>query len=107
MNIGNANDYNYGTVGDYRDKINPVNGQTYYGIERAPASVSQYFSTEQEGKGTCVQIRTSGYCRFADREIDPAILNGEKSINVTGILTLYQGKIQVTVNNITDITVNE
>lgn len=107
VNIGNANDYNYGTVGDYRDKINPVNGQTYYGIERAPASVSQYFSTEQEGKGTCVQIRTSGYCRFADREIDPAILNGEKSINVTGILTLYQGKIQVTVNNITDITVNE
>lgn len=107
VNIGNANDYNYGTVGDYKNKINPVNGQSYYGIERAPASVSQYFSTEQGGQGFCVQIRTSGYCRFADTEIDPAVLAGEKSINVTGILTLYQGKIQVTVNNITDIEYNE
>ncbi len=107
VNIGNANDYNYGTVGDYKNKINPVNGQSYYGIERAPASVSQYFSTEQGGQGICVQIRTSGYCRFADTEIDPAVLAGEKSINVTGILTLYQGKIQVTVNNITDIEYNE
>ena len=107
VNIGNANDYNYGTVGDSKNKINPVNGQSYYGIERAPASVSQYFSTEQGGQGICVQIRTSGYCRFADTEIDPAVLAGEKSINVTGILTLYQGKIQVTVNNITDIEYNE
>ena len=107
VNIGNANDYNYGTVGDYKNKINPVNGQSFYGIERAPASVSQYFSTEQGGQGICVQIRTSGYCRFADTEIDPAVLAGEKSINVTGILTLYQGKIQVTVNNITDIEYNE
>ena len=107
VKIGNANDYNYGTVGDYKNKINPVNGQSYYGIERAPASVSQYFSTEQGGQGICVQIRTSGYCRFADTEIDPAVLAGEKSINVTGILTLYQGKIQVTVNNITDIEYNE
>lgn len=107
VNIGNANDYNYGTVGDYKNKVNPVNGQPYYGIERAPASVSQYFSTAQGGQGACVQIRTSGYCRFADTEIDPAVLAGEKSINVTGILTLYQGKIQVTVNNITDIEYNE
>lgn len=106
VNIGNANDYNYGTVGDYRDRINPVNGQPYYGIDRSPYSVSQYFSTEQGGKGTCVQIRTSGYCRFADTEIDPQVLSGSRSINVTGILTLYQGKIQVTVNNITDITFN-
>ena len=106
VNIGNAGDYNYGTVGDYKNRINPVNGQPYYGIDRSPYSVSQYFSTEQGGKGTCVQIRTSGYCRFADTEIDPKVLSGERSINVTGILTLYQGKIQVTVNNITDITLN-
>lgn len=107
VNIGNANDYNYGKVGDYRDKLNPISGEGYYGIERNAYSVSQYFSTAQGGNGTCVQIRTSGYCRFADTEIDPAVLAGEKSINVTGILTLYQGKIQVTVNNITDIVYNE
>ena len=106
VKIGNANDQNYGTVGDYREKINPVNGKSYYGIERAPASVSQYFNTQKDREGTCVQIRTSGYCRFADTEIDPAVLNGEKTINVTGILTLYQGKVQITVNNITDIEYN-
>lgn len=107
VSIGNAGDYNYGKVGDYRDKIDPISGDPYDGIERNAYSVSQYFSTAQGGKGTCVQIRTSGYCRFADTEIDPAVLAGEKSINVTGILTLYQGKIQVTVNNITDIVYNE
>ena len=106
VDIGNANDYNYGTVGDYKDKIDPISGEGYYGIDRAPYSVSQYFSTEPGGAGICVQIRTSGYCRFADTEIDPAVLSGDKTINVTGILTLYQGRIQVTVNNITDITVN-
>ena len=105
--IGNANDDNYGNVGDYKDIIDPISGEGYYGIDRAPYSVSQYFSTEPDGKGECVQIRTSGYCRFADTEIDPAVLSGDKTINVTGILTLYQGRIQVTVNNITDITVND
>ena len=105
--IGNANDQNYGSVGDYKDRINPVNGQPYYGIERAPASVSQYFSTMPEGAGTCVQIRTSGYCRFADTEVRQEVLDGTMSINVTGILTLYQGKVQITVNNITDIEYND
>ena len=107
VKIGNANDYNHGTVGDYKDRINPISGEGYDGIDRAAYSVSQYFSTEPGGNGTCVQIRTSGYCRFADTEIDPAVLSGDKTIDVTGILTLYQGRIQVTVNNITDITVNQ
>ncbi len=107
VKIGNANDQNYGTVGDYKDNLDPISGEGYYGIDRAPYSVSQYFNTQADQKGVCVQIRTSGYCRFADTEIDPAVLSGEKTINVTGILTLYQGRIQVTVNNITDITVND
>ena len=107
VKIGNANDDNYGSVGDYKDKLDPISGEGYYGIDRAPYSVSQYFNTQADQEGTCVQIRTSGYCRFADTEIDPAVLSGDKTIDVTGILTLYQGRIQVTVNNITDITVNQ
>ena len=43
--------------------------------------------------GTDVQIRTSGYARFADTQIDPDILSGAK-INVKGILTVYQGQAQ-------------
>ena len=54
-------------------------------------SVSQYFKMG----GKDVQIRTSGYSRFADTQIDPAILAGAK-INVKGILTIYQGNAQFT-----------
>lgn len=92
--IGNAGDYNYGSVGDRRGDGD------YPSIEKAAASVSQYFSTPG---GTCVQIRTSGYCKFADTEIPEDVLNGKKTITVTGILTLYQGKIQITVNDLNDI----
>lgn len=97
INIGNANDYNYGKVGDYRGD------GSYPGIEKAAASVSQYFSTPG---GTCIQLRTSGYSRFADTEIPKEVLSGEKTINITGILALYQGKIQMVVNSLDDITVN-
>lgn len=100
VSIGNSGDYNYGTVGDYRDILNPLTGAPYYGIERSAYSVSQYFSTPN---GTCVQIRTSGYSRFADTEIPEEVLDGTKHVRVTGILALYQGKIQITVNNISDI----
>ena len=54
-------------------------------------SVSQYFNMGSQ----TVQIRTSGYSRFADTQIDEAILGGAP-INVKGILTIYQGKAQFT-----------
>ncbi len=92
--IGNGNDYNYGTVGDHKG-----NG-TYPTIEKAAASVSHYFRTPN---GTCVQLRTSGYSKFADTEVDPGILNGTKKVSITGVLAMYQGKIQMVVNNVDDI----
>ena len=100
FNIGNANDYNYGTVGDYRKE---ENGEVSYpGIDRAAASVSHYFSTPG---GTCIQVRTSGFSKFADTEIPTEVLSGKWKVSVTGVLTLYQGKIQMMVNNIDDITI--
>lgn len=54
-------------------------------------SVSQYFNM---GSKT-VQIRSSGYARFADTQIDPEILGGAK-INVKGILTIYKNEAQFT-----------
>ena len=49
---------------------------------------------------TAVQIRTSGFAKFADVEIDPAIigdLNAEDGaiFNATGILTVYQSGAQL------------
>ena len=99
-NIGNANDYNYGTVGDYRKEENGV--VSYPGIDRAAASVSHYFSTPG---GTCIQVRTSGFSKVADTEIPAGVLSGESKVSVTGVLTLYQGKIQMMVNSIDDISI--
>ena len=65
----------------------------------APVTMSQYFSLG----ATPVQIRTSGYSKFADAEIDPAVLGDPasktadgKAIDVTGLLTLYNGAAQFT-----------
>lgn len=76
-----------GKVGDKAYKAN-----NYAAIQRAAYSVSQYFKM---GK-TDIQIRTSGYSRFCDYEIPQDVLDGSRTIDVTGILTLYQGSIQFT-----------
>ena len=103
FSIGNANDYNYGKVGDYRN-VDAQGKVSYPGIEKAAASVSHYFSTPN---GTCIQVRTSGFSKFADRPIPESVLNGSAKVEVTGILALYQGKIQMVVNDISDIKVVE
>lgn len=97
-NVGNANDYNYGKVGDYKGEDG-----TYPGIEKAAYSVSQYFTMGS----TEIQIRTSGYSKFSDKEIDKDVLAGTKTIDATGILTMYQGSIQFILNDISDVKVNE
>ena len=92
------------TVGSYRGENGlydaSING--FNGIERTAYSVSQYFKLGS----TDIQIRTSGFCKFCDVEIDPDVLLGRVTIDVTGVLTLYQGSFQLVVNNIDDITVN-
>ena len=55
---------------------------------------------------TEIQIRTSGYCRFADTQIDPAVLSGEKTVDITGILTNYQGAAQFTLLDVSGVVVN-
>ncbi len=95
VKIGNANDQNYGTVGDHRGD------GTYPTIEKASGSVSQYFSTPN---GTGIQVRTSGFSKFGDYEIPADVLSGKAKINVTGVLCMYQGKIQLVVNRLEDFT---
>ena len=108
--VGSGNTYaedeegNTLTVGSYRGENGlydaSING--FNGIERTAYSVSQYFKLGS----TEIQIRTSGFCKFCDVEIDPDVLSGKATIDVTGVLTLYQGSFQLVVNNIDDITVN-
>lgn len=95
-NVGNGSDADngmYGSVADHKDEM----------IRNAsPANVSQYFRMG----GTEIQIRTSGYSRFADREIPEAVLQKNATIDATGILTMYQGSIQFVLVDITGVTEN-
>lgn len=75
---------------------------SYPKVEKAAYSVSQYFKMGN----TEIQIRTSGFSKFADKEIPAEVLSGEKTIDVTGVISLYQGSIQLTVNDITDFVVD-
>jgi hypothetical protein len=52
--------------------------------------VSHYFTYD----GAEVQIRTSGYARFADIPIPADVLDGSKKIDVIGIMSRYQGSAQ-------------
>lgn len=70
-------------------------------IKNASAySVSHYFLMD----GKEVQIRTSGYARFADTQIDQEILDGA-TINVKGILTIYSGAAQFTLIDLDGVTI--
>ena len=62
------------------------------GIGSMAYSVSQYFKMG----GTDVQVRTSGYARFADTEIPEEVLDGTATVSFTGILTEYKGAAQFT-----------
>lgn len=81
-------------------KMDKNNKATYPGVARQALSVSQYF----DFAGTQVQIRTSGFCKFSDLQIPENILDGSRKLNVTGVLSLYQGSIQLSVNSQHDFT---
>ena len=53
--------------------------------------ISHYFKLGN----TDVQVRTSGYAKFADKKLDPEILAGAP-VSITGIITLYSGAAQFT-----------
>ena len=64
-------------------------------------TLSQYFKTPG---GTEVQVRTSGYAKFADAQIDPAILGGAK-VDLTGLLSYYNGNYQFTLLDLTGVQI--
>ena len=65
-------------------------------------SVSQYFKCGSKD----IQVRTSGYAKFADTQIDEKILSGAK-VNMNGILTYYNGNNQLIILDLDDVQVVE
>lgn len=74
-----------------------------YAIIPAAYSVSQYFYM---GK-SAVQVRSSGYARFSDEEIDADVLAGKATVDFTGILTEYDGESQFTLIDLNGVKVNK
>ncbi len=81
-----------------------VTKETWKGLWDAASAytISQYFKI---GK-TDLQVRTSGYAKFADTKIDPKILAGAK-INLTGLLTYYNGNNQFTLIDLNGVEIAE
>lgn len=64
--------------------------------------VSQYFKMGNYS----VQVRTSGYSKFADYELDPDVLKGTRTVTLTGILSNYRGAPQFTLIDYSGVKVN-
>jgi hypothetical protein len=82
-----------GTVADYK------NAKGTYDIGSMAYSVSQYFKMGN----TDVQVRSSGFARFADIEIPKAVLDGSATVTFTGILTEYKGEAQFTLIDLSGV----
>ncbi|MGN0190249.1 MAG: DUF5689 domain-containing protein, partial [Candidatus Cryptobacteroides sp.] len=80
--VGNSND-NLGTVVDVKDEL--LNNANAY-------SVSQYFKLPN---GCFVQVRSSGFSKFADLQMSKSAGWNNGKITVSGILTIYQGTFQL------------
>lgn len=88
------------TVGELRKTV-PFSKVSY--------SISQYFTF----KGKDIQVRTSGYSKWADKDMDESasryqdVLKG-KTVTMRGILSTYNGEYQFTINDIdTDYTIDQ
>lgn len=67
-------------------------------------NTSQYFTVP--GSSEPLQVRTSGYAKFADSEMPAAVLAGAK-VDITGILTVYNGQFQLTLNDDSEDSVRQ
>ena len=84
-----------GLTGKTLDSFHPYENSTYKEIMIKNASAN-YISHYFKFGSTDVQVRTSGYAKFADVELDPQLISGAKTADITGIMTIYNGAAQFT-----------
>ena len=84
-----------GLTGKTLDSFHPYEDATYKEIMIKNASAN-YISHYFKFGSTDVQVRTSGYAKFADVELDPQLISGARTADITGILTIYNGAAQFT-----------
>lgn len=84
-----------GLTGKTLDSFAPYEDTTFKEI-MIKFAVANYVSHYFKVGSTDVQVRTSGYAKFADIELDPALRDGSKTADIIGILTIYSGAAQFT-----------
>ena len=84
-----------GLTGKTLDSFAPYEDTTFKEI-MIKFAVANYVSRYFKVGSTDVQVRTSGYAKFADVELDPALRDGSKTADIIGILTIYSGAAQFT-----------
>jgi len=94
--VGSGSTFTGQTVADFKGD------GTYPGFTKDAYSISHYFKMGS----TNIIIRTSGYAKFADVEMPEDVYAGNKSIDVVGVITLYEGSLQITINDLSDIYVD-
>lgn len=80
---------NYLDNGSFQDAISESQVESFRAAASA-YSVSQYFTFGN----TDIQVRTSGYSKFADHQIPAELLDGSKKVDLIGILTIYNSNYQ-------------
>lgn len=73
----------------------------------SPISVSQYFNFGN--KDVDVQVRTSGYSRFADSKLEASGIDASSAgkISLTGVMTVYNDNYQFVLNDLDGVSVAE
>lgn len=100
LNYLNSGVFDDGDVADYSKKVSAPEIKATL-IKNADAyAVSQYFRMGS----TDVQVRTSGYAKFADTQIDQKILDGA-TVNMKGIITVYKNAVQFTLIDLNGVEI--
>ena len=92
-----------GYLGDDADKFGADAFLTYKEI-MVKYAAANYISHYFKLGGTDVQVRTSGYAKFADTKLSSGILE-KKPVTITGIITLYDGAAQISLVDDPEISV--
>ena len=79
-------------------------GERKHLIKPQPYTMNQYF--EMPGLSNnrkYLQVRSSGYARWADTKIPEAVLAGTETVTFTGVLTKFEAEMQFTLIDLSGV----
>lgn len=102
INYLNAGTFDKAWLNDYSKQVSDQELKATLIKNASAYAVSQYFKMGSKD----VQVRSSGYAKFADTQIDKRILEGAK-VNLKGIATVYNGSSQFTLIDLDGVEIVE